>query len=242
MAIVTEKIETSSMTHTGSIRKKNEDALMAMPTSGLWAVADGMGGHEAGDYASQCIIGHLYQAGLAFNGKNLVDRIPDILRAANQEIYDYAKQRHEESIVGSTVTLMIMEGEKYHCFWSGDSRCYLLRENSIQPVTQDHTEAMELFDQGLINAEDVETCPESNVLTQAIGIDEEPFIDYTQDYIYEGDRFLLCTDGITKVFPDQKLQTMLQQKNIDKVNQEFLGEALEAGAPDNLSSIIIGLL
>ncbi|GAB1269904.1 protein phosphatase 2C domain-containing protein [Aurantivibrio infirmus] len=242
MPIVTENIETSSLTHTGTIRKKNEDALVAMPKAGLWAVADGMGGHEAGDYASQCIIGHLYQAGLAFNGMNLVNKVPDILKAANLEIFNYARQRDEESIVGSTVTLLIMEGDKYHCFWSGDSRCYLLRENIIKPLTQDHTEAYELFEQGRISADQIETCPESNVLTQAIGIDEIPYIDYTQDYIYEDDRFLLCTDGITKVFSDQKIQMFLQEKNIDKINQGFLNEALEAGAPDNLSSIIIGLL
>jgi len=241
MAIITDNIATSSMTHTGAVRTRNEDALLAMPKVGLWAVADGMGGHEAGDYASQCIVGHLYEAGSHFQGPALLEEIPRALDMANREIYQYSQQQANGQIVGSTITVLLMENESFHCFWSGDSRCYLARERQFRALTRDHTEAEELIRQGVMTPEQAENSPESNTLTDAIGIDETPHIDYITDYIYEDDRFLLCTDGLNKVFSDIMLSHMIEHSDIDKVNQQFLVEALNAGAPDNLSSIIVSL-
>lgn len=234
-------IETSSMTHTGSVRSKNEDALIALPKAGIWAVADGMGGHDAGDYASRCVISHLYQAALHFNGRDLVNRIPDILQAANSELYTYSHRLQSNKIVGSTVSILILEQDQYHCFWSGDSRCYLMRDNGLRLLTRDHTGAEEMRALGIYSREEIENNPESKMLTQAIGVDPTPHVDYTSDYIYEGDRFLLCTDGLTKIYTDQELADQVEANNIDRINQDFLTGALNAGAPDNLSSIIVAL-
>jgi len=241
MTIITGNVTTSSITHTGCVRQKNEDALLAMPESGLWAVADGMGGHEAGDYASQCIIAHLHQAGLQYQGTALVNEIPRALASANEEIYHYAQQHTHSKLVGSTIVVLIVEDENYHCFWSGDSRCYLSREQTFKALTCDHTEAEALIARGLLTPAQAENSKEANTLTDAIGVDQSPHIDYVKDYIYEEDRFLLCTDGLTKVFSDTALAESILHSDIDNINRHFLSQALKFGAPDNLSSIIISI-
>ncbi len=228
------------MTHTGSIRKLNEDALIAIPASGLWAVADGMGGHDAGDYASRCLVGHLYEMASRHQGQALVDKVPEAIQNANLELYKLSNTQGNESIIGTTIVVLVLESDRYHCFWSGDSRCYLLRDNQLQPITRDHTEAEALLAQGYT----VDQFPDPTtaaMLTYAVGVDETAHIDYTTDYIYESDRFLLCTDGITKIYSDSDIANKISENNIDQINQQFLTGALDAGAPDNLSSIIVSL-
>lgn len=241
MTLSAEEIATSSFTHTGTVRQRNEDAILAMPSSGLWAVADGMGGHQAGDYASQCIIEHLQRAGEQAKGAALVEAVTEALNAANLEIFNYS-QGAEHSIVGSTVTVLVMEGEHYHCFWCGDSRCYILRDDQFVALTQDHTEAQEMVANGELSPELADSVPEANVLTNAIGIGPEVSIDYVKDYIYEQDVFLLCTDGLNKVFSDGHLrETLLSGGDVEAINQGWLAQSLKEGAPDNISSIIVSL-
>lgn len=241
MNAVPSTVTTSSMSHTGSVRQNNEDALLAMPESGLWAVADGMGGHEAGGYASQCIIQHLSQTASHYRGNALVNEIPRALESANTEIYRYAQQHTNQKLAGSTIALLVMESENYHCFWSGDSRCYLLRNQRFIALTRDHTEAAQLIARGLLTPAQAENSKEANTLTDAIGVDQTPRIDYVHGHIYEEDRFLLCTDGLNKVFSDTTLAQLILQDDIDQLNQHFLHHALEAGAPDNLTSIIVNI-
>jgi serine/threonine protein phosphatase Stp1 len=241
MLIMTDNVSTSSMTHTGSVRAINEDALLAMPEVGMWVVADGMGGHEAGDYASRLVVSYLQQAGMRLQGTDLAGHIQPILQAANQELFHYAQQISPDAIVGTTVVILIMEGEQFQCFWSGDSRCYLLRENQFKQLTRDHTEGEEWIAQGVLTAEQALNTPNCERLTAAIGANETAHIDCINDYIYEGDRFLLCTDGINKVFPDHCLAQQIDQNNINEINQMFLRDALQQGAPDNLTSIIVSL-
>ena len=243
MTLSSDEITTSGLTHIGTVRKKNEDAILSMPSAGLWAVADGMGGHLAGDFASQCIVEHLQKAALAYSGSELVSKAEQALKDANDEIYAYSQSLPDQKIVGSTVTVLIMEGEHYHCFWSGDSRCYLLRESQFVALTRDHTEAQEMVEQGRLSIDLVDSVPESNVLTQAIGIGPDPEIEYITEYIYEQDTFLLCSDGLNKVFSDAVLKRSLlrSQASIEMINQRFFADALQKGAPDNISSIIVSI-
>ncbi|MGK0441366.1 MAG: protein phosphatase [Pseudohongiellaceae bacterium] len=241
MSALATAINSSSMTHTGSVRSHNEDAFLSMPEAGLWAVADGMGGHEAGDYASLCIIDYLRQACLQYQGQQLVEQVPLTLQKANAELCRYAQQLPAGSIVGSTVVVLVLEADRFHCFWSGDSRCYLLRDQQLTTITRDHTEAQDLLAKGLLSAEQAANDPALQHLTEAIGIDVPAFIDYQHDVIYEGDRFLLCSDGINKVFSDPVLAERMLGTSINHINQQLLSHALQVGAPDNLSSIIVSL-
>ena len=241
MPIVTGSTTTSSFTHTGVVRSKNEDALLALPKSGLWAVADGMGGHEDGDFASSCVIGHLYQLAMHHKGIELVQMIPSVIQLANDEILHQSSIGASRRIIGTTLVALVLEGENYHCFWSGDSRCYLLRGDQLHPLTTDHTRAEEMRASGQYTEVEISTNPESHALIHAIGVDQNPFIDCVQGVIYEGDRFLLCSDGLTKVYDDYELTLRVQNSNIDQVNMDFLSDALVAGAPDNISSVLVSL-
>ncbi|BFM08553.1 PP2C family protein-serine/threonine phosphatase [Halioxenophilus aromaticivorans] len=241
MAIVTGNIETSSFTHTGCVRKRNEDALLALPKSGIWAVADGMGGHDAGDYASHCVISHIYQLAKKVKGADLVRQFPDALKAANQEILAESLKGGVDRIIGTTLVALILEADRYHCFWSGDSRCYLYRDEKLTLITRDHTRAQAMIDEGSFSEYQILNDPAGQALTHAIGIEDQLLYDGISGYIYEGDRFLLCSDGLTKVFDHRALSQRVAVANIDQINIDFLSGALDAGAPDNLSSILVNL-
>lgn len=214
-------IASTGVTHEGLVRARNEDSILVAPESGLWVVADGMGGHEAGDYASQCVVTHLQQAARIHSGASLVEHLASAVESANREVYDFSKWQSEDGIVGTTFVALVLEGEHFHCFWTGDSRCYLLRDDRLQMLSRDHAD-----EGGLLHG---------------IGIDPEPFIDYVNGYLYEGDRFYLCTDGINKVITDQQLENTLRQwhEDIDQINNRLVYDALRRGAPDNFSSIIV---
>lgn len=240
MTVTTGSIQTSSFTHTGLVRKRNEDAILALPKSGLWAVADGMGGHEEGDFASRCVISHLYQLAIQSKGTKLVERLPGVVQEANAEILEQANRSGTERVIGTTLVALVLEGDRYHCFWSGDSRVYLFRDGVLSMITSDHTRAQMMRNRGTYSDEQINSAG-AQALTQAIGIDEQAHIDYKQEYIYEGDRFLLCSDGLTKVFDHSQLARRVALANIDKINMDFLSGALDAGAPDNISSILVSL-
>jgi len=221
-------ITSSGLTDIGTVRKKNEDAFLEMPEAGLWCVADGMGGHYSGEIASQRIIEVLRQLGERYKGKELIKRVPNVLNAVNAEMRILARNIADNAIIGSTVVVLVLEGDGYHCFWTGDSRCYLWRENQLKQITRDHC------------ASQVEGV-KSNQLTQAIGAFDEFYVDLETGLLFEGDTFLLCTDGLTKVFDNQMLADRLQHPYVDEVNEDFISEALTAGARDNVTSVILSL-
>ncbi|MGH1485287.1 MAG: PP2C family protein-serine/threonine phosphatase [Cellvibrionaceae bacterium] len=237
-------IQHHAICHVGSVRTTNEDAILSYADAGLWAVADGMGGHEAGDYASQCLIDHLSRACDKYKGNYLVERIRQIITNAHLSIFEHSQQMAGKPLIGSTIVVLALEADNFHCFWSGDSRCYLLRDNTLNALTNDHTEAEAMLAEGGSpeTLSDEEKIRAENTLVHAIGIDNEPpHVDYVSGYIYEGDRFLLCSDGINKIFTDEDINSRIAQNNIGEINQSFLDDALSSHAPDNLSSIIISV-
>ncbi|MBX2809306.1 MAG: serine/threonine-protein phosphatase [Cellvibrionaceae bacterium] len=237
-------IDCHALSHSGKLRKINEDAILCDSDTGLWAVADGMGGHQAGDYASQCLIEHLQIHCRHYTGPALLNQMIKTLETAHHCIFNYSQQLPKRPIIGTTVVVLLLEADNFHCFWSGDSRCYLLRERQLSALTQDHTEAQLMH---TIRGHDhllspTEKIRAENTLIHAIGIDQNtPYIDYCKGTIYENDRFLLCSDGINKVYSDDDICSRLHQEPIERINQSLLDDALKHSAPDNLSSIIIGL-
>jgi len=222
------QIISSGITDVGCVRERNEDAFLEMPESGLWCVADGMGGHYSGDLASQRITDILRQLGEQYNGPALVERIPAALRQVNTEMRTQAQAISRDAIIGSTVVVLVLEGETFHCFWTGDSRCYLWRDDQLKQITRDHS----------VGEDDRYS---GNQLTQAIGAFDEFYVDIETGVLYEGDTFLLCTDGLTKVFDDEMLADRLKHPHVTEVNEDFISEALTAGARDNVTSVILSL-
>jgi len=234
-------VTSSGLTHVGCVRTCNEDAYLEMPDSGLWCVADGMGGHESGDVASQRIIQALEQLGREYQGDELSVRVTDVLQAVNTELLEHARSIGEDAVVGSTVVVLVLEGENYHCYWTGDSRCYLWRDNYLKCITRDHTLVSEAVAEGRLTEEQAYKHPKGHVLTRAIGAYKDVTVDVESGIIFEGDTFMLCTDGLTKVFNDQMIAERLLYAPPEQVNGRLIDEALSLGANDNLTSIMLSI-
>ncbi len=231
----------TGLTDVGCVRSRNEDAFLEMPESGIWCVADGMGGHHAGDVASQHIIQALYSLGLEYQGPELTGRVRDVLQQVNSELIEHARSIGPESIVGSTVVVLVLEGENYHCYWTGDSRCYLWRDACLHCLTRDHTLVSEAVADGHMTRDEAVQHPRSNVLTRAIGAYEDVIVEMESGLIFEGDTFLLCTDGLTKVFTDHMIAERLQYQRPEQVNRQLIDEALALGASDNITSVMLSI-
>lgn len=217
-------IQYGHFTHKGTVRSENQDAVLCAPHQGLWLVADGMGGHAQGEFASQAITRALAQTAQQLpNATNPVELLYDGINQANQTILQHAQSLGPNQIVGSTIVLLFLHQDNYHVLWAGDSRCYLLRDGHLSALTQDHTD------------------PQSeNILTNAVGVNAELVVDYHHGILYEDDMFLLCSDGLYKVYSDEVLATtLLQPEHPTKHCEALLTQALQQGASDNISTIIV---
>ncbi|HED17657.1 MAG TPA: serine/threonine-protein phosphatase [Gammaproteobacteria bacterium] len=232
-------VTSSGLTHVGCVRACNEDAYLEMPDSGLWCVADGMGGHDSGDVASQSIIQALAQLGAEYQGYELTEQVTDVLQTVNTYLLNHARSIGGDAVVGSTVVVLVLEGENYHCYWTGDSRCYLWRDNFLKCITRDHTLVSEAVAEGRLTQVQADKHPKGHVLTRAIGAYEDVTVEVETGIIFEGDTFLLCTDGLTRIFNDQMIAERLLYSPPDQVNASLIDEALSLGASDNITSIML---
>jgi hypothetical protein len=183
------RFESYGVSHPGCVRQQNEDSYLIEPASGLWAVADGIGGHEAGEVASASIVAHLATVGIASSAPDLRARFEDRLTRAHEEIRTIAAKRGVT--IGSTIAALLAMNGNFACFWSGDSRIYLVRDGAISQISRDHTEVQELLDRGMISPSEARTWPRRNVITRAVGVSDEIVIDVQQGETLPGDVFVL---------------------------------------------------
>jgi protein phosphatase len=226
--------------HQGRVRPYNEDAVLDLSDEGVWVVADGMGGHSAGDVASQMVIDVVRQSvAEAPAGGADVDCLRQALLNANQQILDYSQQYLEGKTVGSTVVLLLIRNGLYHCLWAGDSRIYLMRERQLHLETRDHSQVMDMVEQGQLRAEEAESHPLSNVITRAIGVNADLCVDHVSGSIRGGDQFLLCSDGLTKELSDADLAKCMHAYSVLDTGQALIHSALVKGARDNVSCVLV---
>lgn len=223
----------------GKIRKINEDAFTDRPETGLWVVADGMGGHDAGDFASQAIVESLSQVEPNPQLSLLIDEVEDRLLQVNQSLIEEAAKREEPTTIGSTVVALLAVKNHCACLWAGDSRAYRLRDGQMTPVSQDHSQVEELIEQGLLLREDAEAHPAANVITRAVGAAEELFIDVELVELQDGDRFLLCSDGLFKEVSEPEIAQYMQRGSCQDVCHDLVELALERGSRDNVTVVTI---
>lgn len=233
------KWNTSSDTNVGMVREVNEDSIMTKPEVGLWAVADGMGGYEAGDIASNMIVSSLLEIEKHENLHLLVDAIEDKIIDANNRILEYSDIMHDGRVLGSTVVSLLIKGQVGICLWAGDSRLYLLRNNQLQQVSRDHSHVQELIDQGSITNEEAINHPDANVITRAIGTSKELYIDIKSFNVQVGDTFLLCSDGLYNAVDEIEIEGQMKNIDTDDAVKQLIVKALENGAPDNVSVILV---
>ena len=229
-----------SDTDVGQVRKINEDSCLESAQSCLWVVADGMGGHAAGDFASQTVVAALDSFGVPASYEDLRHRIADRLQQANQRIQQHAAELACGAI-GSTVVALIGFEDRFLCYWSGDSRVYRMREGKLRQVTRDHTEVQALLDAGTITAEQARTWPRKNVITRAIGVTSELEVEMIEGGLQDQDLFLLCSDGLTEYFDDLELSHVLKNREWSMATKcdYLVAQAVERGGKDNVTVVIV---
>jgi type VI secretion system protein ImpM len=222
-----------SATDTGKRRKYNEDALLDKPELGLWAVADGMGGHEAGDVASQLIVDSLNKLSLETASlEAAIHSVKQCLQQVNSELQEFARLEYKHNIVGSTVVVLLCEPHRCAVLWAGDSRLYRLRADTLQQLTKDHCPENE----GISGS----TFKTSNIITRAVGAANELEIDCELFDVMQGDLFLLCTDGLDKEVSFAEIEFIMKTYAHEDIQNILINKVLERGARDNISVIIVG--
>jgi protein phosphatase len=228
----------ASRSHVGLIRQINEDAFLDQPERGLWAVADGMGGHTLGDLASRVIVETLSKMPPPASLASYIDDARDRLQAANRRLRSESALRNVP-VIGSTVVVLL--AYERHCayLWAGDSRIYLCRHGRLMQLTRDHSRVEELKAMGTLSAEDALHHPAHNLITRAVGAADTLDIDGDTIEVSDGDMFLLCSDGLSNEVSDQEMRGALIPGDCEQAAQELLAMALEHGGRDNVSVIVV---
>jgi len=229
----------SAVTHVGMVRKLNEDSMMERSDIGVWAVADGMGGHAAGEVASQMVTSGIKNLQPAEGFDEMVIAVEDCLREANRQLLAQSDSYDSHRMPGSTVVVLVIDGEQGAVVWAGDSRIYRRRNEQISQLTRDHSHVQDLVDQNMIRAEDAESHPMANVITRAIGIVEPLEIETRLVDVDSKDQFLLCSDGLSRMASDDEIDSTLATKSGEDIVQSLLQTALERGASDNVTLICV---
>lgn len=224
-------------TDIGKLRKQNEDAAWFDEARAVFAVADGMGGHLAGEVASRMAI-EAVQRMARENERPGIAALREAVACAHETILARAQDHIECAGMGTTLSVLWL-GENYaYIAHVGDSRIYRLREGSLTQITQDHSLVEELVRAGLITREQARTHPRRNIITRALGTHGENEPDLLVTDVQDGDVFLLCTDGLTGMVPDDEIERTLRDCGIEAAADRLLALALDAGGRDNVTLIL----
>jgi len=233
--------ECVSRTDVGLRRKINEDAVLVRTPRGLWAVADGMGGHEAGEVASAMVTEALSRLHPVENLDKFVEQAIAAIGQANHDLIELARSDTGGRTIGSTVVGLAIRGREYRCFWAGDSRAYRLRGGQIVQISRDHSLVQDLVSAGMLGADEALHHPQANVITRAVGVTEALKVDTAGGEARPGDLFLLASDGLTRVVEDDELAAELTNGPPAEAADRLIATVLARGAPDNVSLIIVSV-
>ncbi len=226
-------------TNVGMVREINEDSILSLPEAQLWAVADGMGGYEAGNVASDMIVKALCPLIRKSSLSQMVDSVEDSLIDVNHRILEYADIMLDGRTLGSTVVALLIQGYAGVCLWAGDSRLYRYRKNQLVQLSRDHSQVEDLLSQGFISPEEAENHPDSNIITRAIGAGPELYIDINAFTAQLGDTFLLCSDGLYNMVSKDEISDTIASLPIANAVDVLIQKALANGANDNVSVILV---
>lgn len=232
-------LRSTALTHVGRVRQGNEDNYLDRPDAGLWAVADGMGGHEAGEVASGFLVHALGQVDARTSGYAFLDGIQAAVRRVNLDLRARASTLRPGAVIGSTLVVLLASEGCYACLWAGDSRAYRLRGGLLERITHDHSVAQDLIDSGALSPADARTSKAQHVLTRAVGVAETLALDMREGDIQAGDIFLLCSDGLTGMVEDDEIQRILLALPQAEAADALLALALDRGGRDNITLVLV---
>lgn len=237
-------------TDVGKVRQGNEDALFADEKRGVFIVADGMGGHVAGEVASQIVtetvgpgVSEAVEEGL--RGEELTRRSLELVEEANRAIIQRADVEPDKRGMGTTLTLLVLLPEsEYLLHQVGDSRAYLLRDSELRQITRDHTVVQQQVDRGALTPDQARDHPLSHILTRALGTENNVEADTYTDTIQPGDTFLLCSDGLSGMLTDTQINDILTQstEDLQTVADGLVDAANSAGGVDNITALVVRVL
>ncbi len=223
-------------THTGIKRDHNEDTYGISSDDKIWLVADGMGGHDHGELASAMArdsILHEYKSG---------ETLKQCIINSNQLIIDSSYERGGDLPMGTTIVVFTLKDNRYYSAWVGDSRIYKFSEEKLKPISTDHSYVQELVDQSLITEEQARTHPHRNVVTQALGVTDnsEIRVSLSEGDINIGDKYLLCSDGLTEEVEDQMIEELLSKDiHPQEIVDQLIIAALKGGGSDNITVVVL---
>lgn len=228
-------------TDKGKVRTRNEDAFLDCPQRRLWVIADGMGGHQGGDIASQLIVASLAELPQHSDFDERLSGVRQCLHWLNrrlvQELTITAERR--DSIMGSTVVVLLVEGNRAACVWAGDSRCYLWRGQRLYQLSRDHSLRQQLIDEQQMSDEQARSHPRANALTRAIGASEQLSLAVLELEVLPGDTFLLCSDGVYQELSSDELGNALGLCLPHDALERLFEGVLGGVARDNLTAVVI---
>ncbi len=225
-------------TETGKVRRHNEDSILVREDAGLWVVADGLGGHSAGDHASQLIVRRLGEVPRGEDVCDFIDAIEDALVDVNAELIELAAQRGQD-LIGSTVVILVDGPDFTLCGWVGDSRGYCFDEDRLRQVTQDHVHGVK-DDVTQFGGRGAPSDPPPGALTRAIGAQESLFVDWVVSGVRQGQTFVLCSDGLNKEVADEEIDLECgRARDPRSLVDRLCGLAMSRSARDNISVVAV---
>lgn len=231
--------KSSATTHVGMVRKVNQDSYAERSDIGVWAVADGMGGHEAGEIASATVTDFIKNLAANDDIESMLSAVEESIMAANLQLTQQAASYDSQRVPGSTVVALIINGNRGAVVWAGDSRIYRRRDQAITQLTRDHSHVQDLVEQGVILESEAESHPMANVITRAVGISDPLELDTMWIDVRSDDQYLLCSDGLSRLVTNEELASMMDNKDNEEVIQSLLHTALVRGARDNVTLICV---
>ncbi len=249
-------IKAAGMTDVGCVRKHNEDNLLVDPALGLFVVADGLGGHAAGEVASQIVVDRVaefvsqtkekdrtwpleYDTTLSFDG----NRLKVALLLSDQAIAEDIRRNPERETMGSTVVAGLVSHRRVTLAHVGDSRAYVLGPKGIQQVTRDHSWVAEQVAHGILTPSEARVHPFRNVITQALGNGGDLEIEVQELELGDSDRLLLCSDGLSGMVGDQQIWDIVQNaSDLQSAVESLVAAARENGGEDNITAVLVGLI
>jgi len=225
--------------HPGRVAKKNDDAALADDARRLYVVSDGVGSCRDASLASRIAVETSSQALLSTPSPDIRKTLAWAAREANRRIQEAGRSTNPPQVLAATLTLLLIRDEDFHVLHVGDTRAYLLREGRLLLVTRDHSVAFDQYWKGAITIDDVRSHPNQNVLTRTLGTAEYLVPDFTDGPVRDRDRFLLCSDGVTKELDQERIATILAQESSPAgACRRFIDEANAAGGRDNVTAVV----
>jgi protein phosphatase len=227
----------ASRSHPGRVRKVNEDACLDQPEYGLWAVADGMGGHTLGEFASGLAVQGLTDLPTAGDLEQRVSCARDRLQEVNQRLRAEALRR-DVPLIGTTIAVLLAAGSLCSCLWAGDSRIYLCRAGRLRQLTRDHSH-LEAARARQRTSDETVARPQANLITRALGAEDIVDIDSVNIELMDGDVFLLCTDGLSNEVSELSIKHALLPGICSVACDALVDMALDRDARDNITAVVV---